>query len=83
MRSDKDWTTIAINAHLNGVVGFARAKSVDVFFEHRLDQLGDACAPRSFGDHVSFILDRWQSICDRDRISTCAQECVVVFGVAD
>ena len=73
----------AIDADLNAVVGFARVKSVDVVFEHRLDQLGDACAPRSFGDQVGFILDRGQSIGDRDGISACLQERVIVFGVAD
>jgi hypothetical protein len=49
----------------------------------RLDQLGDARASRSLCDQISFVLDRRQSIRDRDRLSACLQERVIVFGVAD
>ena len=83
MGSNDDRATIGVDADLDAVVGLARVKSVDVVFEHRLDQFRDARAARAFGDEVGFILDRGQGICDRDGISARLQERVVVFGVAD
>ena len=83
MGSNDNRTTIGIDADLDAVVGFARVKSVDVVFEHRLDQFGDARAARGFGDEIGFILDRRQSIGDRNGVSARLQECVIVLGVAD
>jgi hypothetical protein len=83
MGSNNDRATIGIDADLNTVMDLGRVESVDVVFKHRFDQFRDACAARSFGDQIGFILDRGQSICDRDGISACLQERVVVFGVAD
>jgi hypothetical protein len=83
MGSNDNRAAIGADADLNAVVGFARVERVDVVFKHRLDQLRDARAPRPFGDEISFILDRRQSIGDRDRISAGLQESMVVFGVPD
>ncbi len=73
----------AIDADLDAIVGLARAKRLDVVLEHRLDQFRDAGAARAFGDEIGFILDRWQSIGDRDGVAARLQERVVVLGVAD
>jgi hypothetical protein len=83
MGSNDDGMTIGVDTDLDAVVGFARVKNVDVILEHRLDQFRDACAPRGFGDEIGFVLNRRQGIGDRNGVSACLQEGMVVFGIAD
>ncbi len=83
MRPNDDGTAVGVDADLDAVVALARMKRVDVVLEQSLDEFRDASAARALGDEIGFILDRGQSVGDRDGIAARLQERVVVLGVAD